>query len=137
MSQWRWKCVRLMGILALILLIGCTRDSQKRLADLDFTVVAAEEIPADLASIIEEKREREFRLTYANGNDLYLICGYGKQPTGGFSIQVKDLYLTENAIILETELLGPGREETGSDDTGSTPVMVLKTEYREEPVIFR
>ncbi len=52
------------------------------------------------------QKEEEFRLTYSAGSDLYLAVGYGAQSSGGYSIQVKELYLTENGIVLDTELLG-------------------------------
>ena len=62
--------------------------------------------------------------------------GYGEQETGGYSISVRELYLTENAIVADTELLGPQNlEQTGAEK--SYPYIVIKTEYLEEPIIFQ
>lgn len=37
---------------------------------------------------------------------LYLVVGYGRQPTGGYSIIVDELYTTENTIVFATTLTG-------------------------------
>lgn len=64
------------------------------------------------------------------------MVGYGEQESGGYSIAVKELYLTENAIVADTELIGPqSGEETGVEK--SYPYVVVKTEYLEHPVIFQ
>ena len=64
------------------------------------------------------------------------MVGYGEQPTGGYSIEVDELYLTENAIVIDTELEGPEKgEPTGVEK--SYPYVVVRTEYLEEPVIFQ
>ncbi len=121
---------------AVFLLTGCSSDSETKVADLDYTVVADQEIPQELVSVIEEKRSGDFRLTYSTSDALYLVCGYGAQETGGYSIQVKELYLTENTLVLDTELIGPDTTEEGESE-GSEPVIVIKTALREEPVVFR
>ncbi|MEW4412605.1 protease complex subunit PrcB family protein [Clostridium sp. AN503] len=62
--------------------------------------------------------------------------GYGEQPTGGYSISVNELYLTENSIVIDTELKGPEKgEEVGVEK--SYPYIVVQTEYLENPVIFQ
>ena len=61
--------------------------------------------------------------------------GYGKQETGGYSIQIEDLSLWENAIHLQTVLIGPKDGEELKEEP-SYPCLVVKMKYREEPVIF-
>ena len=49
---------------------------------------------------------------------------------------MNELYLTENAIVIDTELKGPEKgEETGVEK--SYPYIVIRTEYLENPVIFQ
>lgn len=49
---------------------------------------------------------------------------------------MKELYLTENSIILQTELMGPEKgEDPGTEQ--SFPYIVLRTELLEEPVVFQ
>ena len=124
-------------ILAVILcLTGCSSaDKPEKTEDLEFTVVAEEEIPQELRTLIDSKKQSEFRLTYSDAEFLYLVAGYGEQATGGYSIQVKDMYLTKDSIYIDTELLGPKKGEDVSA-TPSYPFIVIKIPYREEQVIF-
>ena len=120
-----------------VLLTGCTLLSEERvkLRDLDFTVLSEEKIPAELKTIIEEKKAEPFKLTYSDNEHLYISIGYGEQTTGGYSIAVNELYLTDNAVYVNTTLLGPDASEK-SNQTPSYPYIVIKTEYLDETVIF-
>lgn len=124
-------------VTALLLLYGCaTSEQEEKVRDLEFTVAAAQEIPPDLGQIIAEKQESPFKLTYTDNDHLYIIVGYGRQDMGGYSIRVNELYMTENSIVIDTELLGPDKEEQAGANP-SYPFIVVKTEYSELPVIFR
>jgi len=124
-------------LLLTLLLSGCTMLSEERvkLRDLDFTVLAQEKIPEELLSIINEKKAETFKLTYSDRDYLYICIGYGEQATGGYSIAVNELYETDSAIYVNTELLGPAPEEK-NNPTPSYPYIVLKTEYLDRTVIF-
>ena len=131
----RMACLFLLAFL-LAFPAGCGQEGEEKLQDLEFTVVADSELPAELKTAVEERKAEEFRLTYSAGQDLYLAVGYGAQASGGYSIQVKELYLTERGVVLDTELLGPEETvEPGAE--ASYPYIVLKIEMREEPVVFR
>ena len=58
------------------------------------------DIPAELSRLMEEKKEKEFQLSYETGEDLYLAKGYGRQMSGGYSIQVEELGESSNGIFL-------------------------------------
>ena len=66
--------------------------------DLDFTILGEEMVPAELATMIEERKGETFKMTYSDNKNLYICVGYGRQETGGYSITVDELYLTEEAI---------------------------------------
>lgn len=119
------------------MLTGCTMLSEERikLRDLEFTVLSEEKIPEELMNIIEEKKAAPFKLTYSDNEFLYITIGYGEQTTGGYSIAVNELYLTDNAIYVNTNLLGPDGT-TQSENASSYPFIVLKTEYLDETVVF-
>ena len=102
---------------------------------LKYTVVDHSQIPEQAAKLIEEKKEKEFQMVYQKGEDLYLIKGYGRQMSGGYSIQVTDLSASVNAVFFETKLIGPTEEVQGGEP--SYPYIVVKTEYRDVPVQFR
>ena len=82
----------------------------------------------------EENKTKEFQLTYQEQGNLYLIKGYGEQKTGGYSIRIEDVSLWENAIHVQTMLIGP--KEENLKDEPSYPYLVIRMEYRDEPVIF-
>jgi len=127
-------------ILAMLLcLSGCNvlkKEDGEKVRDLEFTVVGETDIPQQLQTILTEKKAQPFKLTFTDEQNLYIVVGYGPQQTGGYSIQVQELYLTDNAIVLDTELLGPQKEETVAPEA-SYPVIILRTELLENPVIFK
>jgi hypothetical protein len=125
-----------MLIFCLAMLAGCGKtEKEEKVADLDFTVLDEASIPEELKEIIEGKKKEAFKLTYSDDSFLYIVVGYGEQATGGYSIQVNGLYLTEKNIYLNTDLLGPSKKEEVSQ-TATFPYIVLKMEYRQESVVF-
>lgn len=129
----RWIKVALI-IAITMCFVGC-KDEEK-IRDLDFTVVGAECIPKELLTEIEGKKQEPFQVSFKDGNYLYMCVGYGKQETGGYSICVKDLYLTDSSIVLDTTLLGPKETENKKISGYSYPYIVIKTEYIDAVVIF-
>lgn len=117
---------------------GCslTKDDGGKVRDLEFTVASEGDLSEELRSIIAEKKAQPFKLTYSDNENLYIVIGYGPQSTGGYSIAVEDLYLTDNSIIIDTELIGPAKGETAAPET-SYPYVVVKTEFLENPVVFQ
>ncbi len=133
------KLMFLLGIFAfcLLLLSGCNflSDSSGKVRDLEFTVVSEENLSEELKALLEERKENPFKVTFNDKEYLYICIGYGKQQTGGYSIAVDSLYLTEEAIKVSTSLLGPGPEDAATL-SASYPYIVLKTEFLDIPVIF-
>lgn len=134
--------MRKRGCLAAVLLVvgvlaGCTfmSDERIKLRDLDFTILSEEKVPEELKGIITEKGAEPFKLTYSDNEYLYICIGYGEQETGGYSIAVNELYLTDNAIYVNTTLLGPDVSDK-NNPSPSYPYIVIKTEYLDETVIF-
>ena len=114
------------------------KDSLARIKNLEFTVLSEDAIPEEMQKVIQEKHPNPFKITYSDNGFLYIGIGYGEQPAGGFGITVNDLYLTENAIYFDTTLLGPSPDsEAPASDTASYPYLVIKTEYIDEPVVFK
>lgn len=117
---------------------GCGKDEKgnEKLEDLEFTVVGEKDAPPALSELITKKKEREFKLTYADGQDMYIVVGAGPQTGGGYSITVKELYRTENSIVIRTELMGPEKGEAKGTEN-SYPVLIVKTAFSELPVVFQ
>lgn len=130
----------MLGTAALFLLTGCAKekDPMEKIKDLEFTVLAEDNIPEELKTIIDEKKENAFKVTYQDNGFLYICIGYGEQVSGGYSITVNALYLTENAIYADTTLLGPDPADAASEkkNAPSYPYIVIKTEFVDKPVVF-
>lgn len=122
---------------AILILISCkiTGTSSKKVSDLDYTVVEDQDVPAELMKIIKEKKQNSLRLTYSTKDYIYIVAGYGIQPTSGYSIKLNEIYLGENSIYLDTNLIGPTKGEEVNDKE-TYPYIVIKIEKRDEPVVF-
>lgn len=116
---------------------GCSvkKQEEAKAQKLDYTVVEELEIPEELKELIEEKKEKDFQISFATGEELYLTAGYGEQPTGGYSIIVERLEETPEAIYFETNLMGPDKEEKVSQKA-SYPYIVIKTEFRDKDIYY-
>ncbi|MBD5454907.1 MAG: protease complex subunit PrcB family protein [Lachnospiraceae bacterium] len=135
------RCVKAAVIIFLgaMILAGCKekKDPLAKIKDLEFTVVAEENIPEELLAAINEKKTEGFKVTYQDSGFVYICRGYGEQTTGGYSIAVNALYETENAVYFNTTLLGPDPSEKGvKKESKSYPYVVVKTEMVEKPVVF-
>ena len=132
----------MMILIVLIMGICCSCQSKnkkvERVKDLEFTVVPDQNVPKEMLQIINEKKESPFKLKYTSTDNefLYIVVGYGAQNTGGYSISVDDLYLTTNAIYIDTNLIGPSKNEEITM-VSTYPYVVVKLPYQEENVVFR
>ena len=135
----QWKNVAAAMLLLCVVLTGCRMSGEGniKLRDLDFTVLSEEKIPEELKTVIAEKGSEPFRLTYSDNQNLYISIGYGEQKTGGYSIAVDTLYLTEDAIHVSTSLLGPDiTGQKSGEGKPTTPYIVIKTELLDKTVIY-
>lgn len=127
----------LAGFLLVLMLAGCISRPQKteKLRDLEFTVIDKERVPNELKQAILENRELPFKLTYSDQGYLFIAEGYGPQPKSGYSVEVTELYETENAVYIHTNLLGPEKGEKTKDVT-TYPYVVVRMEYIEKNIVF-
>lgn len=131
--------VLILSVLVIPGMQGCEfkivpQEQEKR--EVEFVIVSEECIPQAVEMLIESRKEKEMKLTYVDGKDRYLIIGYGKQDTGGYSIYIKDLYATENALYVDTCLMGPAKENK-IKEIPSYPVIVLQVWEMGLPVVFQ
>lgn len=123
-------------IMASLSAAGCISKPLKteKLRDLTFAVLSKEEIPEELAERIEEKKQEVFRMTYKDAGYLYIVEGYGAQPKTGYSIEVTDVYETENAIYFHSSLLGPEKDEEVEEITTFPYIVVVTQDIGKEAV---
>ena len=133
-----------MVILSILILMGMQiqgcgfkivpEDDKRR--EVEFVIVSEECVSKEMQTLIDNRKEEEMKLTYVDGENRYIIIGYGKQNTSGYSIYIKDLYATENALYVDTCLLGP-KKESKRQEVASYPVIVLQISEMGLPVVFK
>lgn len=129
-----WLCTI---ILVVFFLAGCSLvPMEKEKKPAEFVVISEEYIPEELAKLIELKKEEVMKLTYMDEGKRYIVVGYGKQDSGGFSIVIRDCYVTDNALYLDTSLLGPD-EKPQKEEVTSYPYLVIQTQELGLPVVFQ
>ena len=109
--------------------------STEKKSDIDFTIMEEADVPDELDDIIKGKKEKKFKLSYSDKENTYIVVGYGEQSTGGYSITVDELFLTENAIYINTTLVGPEENELVLK-AKTYPYIVVKIEYMDKNIVF-
>lgn len=109
-----------------------TSDNKKML---DYTLVDRKGTPAELLSVIDERKDKEFTMTYVLEGYLYIVVGYGVQSTGGYSIRVEEVYETENNLGVSTTLIGPDDKKTVNKMV-TYPYVVIKMENIDKNIVF-
>ncbi|MDE7321392.1 MAG: protease complex subunit PrcB family protein [Lachnospiraceae bacterium] len=131
MARYRKKLIAytITCVILMTALLGCSMENtqEDRLKDIDFTVVGEEQQPEALRDIIAEKSAEPFQISYTLGVEMYIAIGYGEQPSGGYSISVNEFYETEDSVVIDTTLIGPGKAENVTN-TPTKPYIVVKTE---------
>ena len=136
MKRWLW--ILPAGLLLMLIFNCCsiadvTKGEREKV---EYTVVAKNEIPSEIEEIISERKETEFQMTYTGSGYFYILRGYGKQKSGGYSIRVEEVSASEQALHVKTVLIGPKNREEQKGAV-SCPYIVLKTKERDDlPVVF-
>jgi hypothetical protein len=127
-----------MSVLLCTCLCGCSTGKLRteKLRDVEFTVMDVRDVPEEFQKKIEEHEVLPFKLTYEDAGMLYIAVGYGQQESSGYSIEVKELYETENAIYILTNLKGPSKDEKVVNRR-TYPYIVVKMESIEKNVVFK
>ena len=133
------KILTLLGVTALFLplLFACgKKEAEEDRREVDFTVVPWEELPEPLREAVEQNKKEEIRMSYLDGEDLYLVRGYGEQETGGYSISVLECWENEEKLCLDTRLLGPENPDEISKNP-TWPCLVLRVENQDKEVVIQ
>ncbi|QUI21390.1 protease complex subunit PrcB family protein [Vallitalea pronyensis] len=129
----------ILTIVMLLMLTSCNKMKKQeddKIKDLDFTVIDEVDIPDIIAEKIEESKKEAFKFSFSDGQYLYIVVGYGEQPTGGYSIQVKEVYETEDYVVIMTDLLGPSKDDNVTMSL-TYPYIVIKTQDLSLPVYYK
>lgn len=126
------------GCLLCLFLTGCSvkKYDETKENDVDFTVLSEEEIPEQVNEIIEASKTENFRKTYSDKDYLYIIIGYGAQPTSSYSIEIQELYESSDALYVTSMLKGPSRTEKVLE-IETYPCIVVKVQHTDKAVVFQ
>ncbi len=129
-------------LFSMVLLVGCKEKVVGVKKDIDFTVCARENLPEELFAIIEEKKDKVCKFTYTNGSFMYIVVCYGEKERENLNVVVNDLFMTTNAIYIDTTLktdisgsVTP-TDYVASGEYSMYPYIVLKCEKYDVPVVF-
>ena len=67
-------------------------------------------LPPEVERLIREQEGQAFQMTYKSGGYLYILRGYGEQKSGGYSIQVEEVSVSDSALHFRTRLIGTGHQ---------------------------
>lgn len=138
MKKCRYLWMPVFIVLFSIILVACDVEETDatKIKDLDYTVCDEGKLPDELVELINGKKKEPFKLTYRTKDYLYIVVGYGAQDRTDLSIALKELYLTKNAIFVETEMNAVD-DTTLEDNMVSYPWIAVKCELYDEEVIFQ
>lgn len=127
----------LVGVFLALVLAGCSfkESSDKNKAEIDFTVVAKDGVPDELAKVIDSKKSGAFSMSCTIEGYTYIAVGYGEQATGGYSIRVDEMYETDSSVGIRTTLIGPSAGEA-VNKMKTYPYIVVKIECTDKNVNF-
>lgn len=126
------------GLLFCILALGgCDQSRGKNQTgkEVAFSTVDPDEAPEELKEIIEKNKQGEIKMSYLDGDVCYAVRGYGRQKTGGYSIQVNGVWEREDGIHVDTSLMGPGKDQEIAKEP-SYPFLILKLKQTEADLLF-
>lgn len=130
--------VAMLGVFILAALTGCRIEEtkEKKIKDLDYTVCDESRLPAELCDIIREKKKEPFKLSYRTKDYLYIVVGYGAQDRRDLNVVLKELYLTENAIFVDTDMTS-AENRTIEGNKVTYPWIAIKCELYDVEVNFK
>lgn len=125
---------------------GCRKEAARERQELDFTVCAQTELPDDLRGLIEEKKLHAFQLSYMTKEHLYIVVGYGEHDRTNLCVVVEELYKTDRAIYVKTDLktmesmegAGDGQSDEASRidaEPSMYPYIVIRLPRMDLPVL--
>lgn len=128
-----------MVVFFLAALTACRLEEadESKIKDLDYTICDESKLPDELVNLIHEKRKEPFKLTYRTKDYLYIVVGYGAQDRADLNVVMTELYLTKNAIFVDTDLTSVEEASTLQDNLVSYPWIAVKCELYDVQVNFK
>ncbi len=129
-----------------LMAVGCGFNKKGEKEKMEYTICDETKIPDELRDIIEEKKAGVFKLSYVNNDAMYIAVGYGAHNRQNLSVIVDDVYKTDNAIYVDTNLYTTDEIDVAGSASGGDairagepsmyPYVVIKCDKYDLPVVF-
>lgn len=129
----------LLFLMSAIWLTGCGKKENSEDRTIEFVVCSEDEIPLEFKSLIEEKKQHSFAMSFLSGEDMYVAVGYGAHDRRDLNVVVKDFYITDHAAYLDTTLVTAKETPSDGDAAGESsmyPYIVIKCERFDAPIYY-
>lgn len=118
----------------LLIACGCTvikSDNEKK-KDVDYTITYYNQVPDEVKKIIDEKKAEKFSAVFSDPENTYILIGFGRKESDGYSISLDEIYESDTDIFVKTTFKGP--EEVAKIKEETYPYIIIKIEYTEKSV---
>lgn len=140
----RVACFFMLLFFSLVEISGCNfeeknGDTVKDKTAVDYAVCFEGQLPDELSDIIEERKEKPFKLSYRNNEYLYIAVGYGAHEANNFCVGVKDLFKSSKGIFIGTEIFTDKiipEEITNKGTFSRYPYVVIRCKEKDLTVFF-
>ena len=132
-------------VVGVVVFFKIEKCDSKSVGDVVYEVVEEEDIPREIMDEINGYKSKMDeggdygkgmrRASFLCSDEMYIVVFYGEQDTDGYSIEVRELYESKNAIFVETVLMGP-KSVKEIKEVKSYPYIVIKIPVSEKQVVF-
>lgn len=129
----------LLFLMVIVCLTGCRKLEKGSDGKISFVVCSEDMIPTELKSLIEDKKQHSFAMSYISGDEMYVAVGYGAHDTRNLSVTVENFYMTDKVAYLDTILLTAEMTPSDANATGECsmyPYIVIKCDRFDAPIYY-
>ena len=106
---------------------GCIRHLQMNgpKEKVEYDICKDSNLPAQLQTLLEEKKQEVCTFVYRNSMYIYLVVCYGRKEYSGCSVKIEECWKSEDTLFLRTQLMGPAAGEEVAR-TPTCPYLVVR-----------
>lgn len=146
--SYRYMKTGLLLCLLILCLTGCIGKGRKgkeaEKQNVEYEICSEDMLPDELLDIIEQKKERRFKLSYNTSKYTYIAIGYGMHSVDGYMVWLKDIYATDKACYIQCSLvtrdyvegLGDGAKDMVLSEASVCPYMVIRCRRLDKTVAY-
>lgn len=132
------KCLSVVMVFLMLFFIGCRKKPANVSKPLDFHLCDSTMVPDTFMEIIEEKKDEQFKISYACNDCIYIAVGYGLQSTNDRMVCLEELKINDRAIFISTGLYTKNHsfDPTYASEASICPYIVIRCNVSNIPVYY-